>query len=118
MATPSDYRLKIDISPLQGALDTVMRMRPVHFHYKDEKRNSTERDGFIAHEMQAIAPYAVSGEKDAVDASGKPIYQNMNYGEITPLLAAAIQELKAANDNMRRENDELRRRVERLEYAK
>ena len=48
---------------------------------------------FVAHEAQEVIPDAVTGEKDAVDDDGKPVYQEMDYARPTPLLAAAIQEL-------------------------
>jgi hypothetical protein len=47
---------------------------------------------FIAHETQEIAPYAVVGEKDAVDNDGNPIYQQMDHSALVPLLTAALQE--------------------------
>lgn len=112
MATVSDYRLKKNVQTLSsGGLDAVMKMRPIRYSYVDEKGAKTTREGFIAHEMQAIAPYAVTGKKDEVDVSGKPLYQSMNYGEITPFLTAAIQELKAANDNLVSDTTTLRQQL-------
>ena len=37
-------------------------------------------------------PEAISGEKDAVDEKGKPIYQGIDQSKIVPLLTAALQE--------------------------
>ena len=97
--TSSDYRLKENIRPIQNPLERVMRL-PVHqFNMKDNPHKDVV-DGFLAHEVQAVAPYAASGTKDAVDAAGKPIYQSVDYGKLTPLLAGAIQELKADNDSL------------------
>ncbi|MRN79451.1 tail fiber domain-containing protein [Brucella sp. 10RB9210] len=100
--TSSDYRLKENISPLYehdftgidapDALGRVLKMRPVEFTWKVD--GSIDR-GFIAHELQEIYPQAVSGEKDAVDDEGKPMYQGVDYGRITPDLTAAIQVLTA-----------------------
>ena len=91
----SDYRLKEDVKPLTGSLDRVLKINPVSYNWTVDK---VYGEGFIAHELQAIVPIAVSGEKDAVDADGKPIYQGVDYSKITPLLVAAIQELKADFD--------------------
>jgi hypothetical protein len=34
----------------------------------------------------------VSGEKDATNDSGDPVYQSFNYAGLTPILVKAIQE--------------------------
>ena len=52
-------------------------------------------DGFLAHEVSSIVPEAIDGEKDAVDADGKPSYQNIDQSKLVPLLVATIQELEA-----------------------
>jgi hypothetical protein len=49
----------------------------------------------IAHEAQAVVPYAVSGEKDAVDKDGKPVYQQMDHQVLVPLLIAELQAVRA-----------------------
>lgn len=41
------------------------------------------------------APHAVSGEKDAVDAEGKPQYQGIDVSFLVATLTAAIQEQQA-----------------------
>ena len=43
-------------------------------------------DGFFAHEVQEVVPHAVSGKKDDEQM------QSMDYGKLTPLLTAALQE--------------------------
>jgi hypothetical protein len=49
----------------------------------------------IAHEAQAVVPYAVTGEKDAEDEDGKPIYQSMDHQIFVPLLIAEVQALRS-----------------------
>jgi hypothetical protein len=85
-STTSDYRTKKNIKPLENGLDRVCKLKPVKF---DWKLNNETTEGFIAHEVQDIFPEAVTGEKDGKEMQG------MDYGRITPLLVAAIQELKA-----------------------
>jgi len=87
--TSSDYRLKENIAPMVGALDKVQALKPVTYTWK---LNGFASQGFIAHELQAVVPDAVTGEKDAVDAESNPVYQGVDYGKITPLLTAALQE--------------------------
>ena len=84
--TSSDYRMKKNIKPLENGLERLSKLKPVKF---DWKLNDESTEGFIAHEVQDIFPDAISGEKDGEDMQG------MDYGRITPLLVAAIQELKA-----------------------
>jgi len=91
--TTSDYRLKKNISPLKGALEEISKLKPATYQFKSNPE--TTEAGFIAHELQKIYPQAVTGTKDEMDEEGKPKYQNVDYGKLTPLLAAGIQELKA-----------------------
>ena len=42
-----------------------------------------------------MVPEAVSGEKDAVDAEGRPQYQGVDAAKVVPYLVAAVQELSA-----------------------
>lgn len=98
--TSSDYRLKENITPMTGALDKIALLKPVTYTWKSDGSNG---QGFIAHELQAIVPDAVTGEKDAVetytDEEGneqtriKP--QGIDTSFLVATLTAAIQELKA-----------------------
>ncbi len=91
--TSSDYRLKENISDVTDGIAKVKLLQPRKFNFKDEKGNFY--DGFIAHEIQEVIPDCTSGTKDQVDEDGKPIYQGMDYGRITPVLTAAIKDLIA-----------------------
>jgi len=93
--TSSDYRLKENVQPMTGALNTVSRLKPVTFKWKP---TGTDGQGFIAHELQEIVSDCVHGTKDAVDEDGKPIYQNVDTSFLVATLTAAIQELSAKND--------------------
>ena len=99
--TSSDYRLKENIAPMTGALDKVAQLKPVTYTWKIDGSNG---QGFIAHELQAIVPDAVVGEKDAVDENGKPIYQGVDTSFLVATLTAAIQELKAEIDALKGAN--------------
>ena len=88
--TSSDYRLKENVTPLDGAADRLAQI-PVHrFNFIADP--DTTVDGFLAHEVQAIVPEAVTGSKDAVDADGNPEYQGIDQSKLVPLLTAALQE--------------------------
>jgi hypothetical protein len=49
----------------------------------------------IADEAQQVTPYCVTGQPNAVDDKGKPIYQQMDYSALVPLLIAEVQSLRA-----------------------
>jgi hypothetical protein len=81
----SDYRLKEDLKDFNG-LAKLSNIKVYDFKFKDLNER---RDGVIAHELQEVIPYAVSGEKD-----GKK-FQSVDYSRIVPVLIKSIQELKA-----------------------
>ena len=91
-STSSDYRLKENIQPMTGALATVTQLNPVTYTWKD---GGFSGQGFIAHELQAVVPDAVVGEKDALDADGNPKYQGIDTSFLVATLTAAIQEQQA-----------------------
>jgi len=92
--TGSDYRLKENVVAFENGLSLVNQMRPVSFTWK-EGYGKGSYDGFIAHELAEIVPYAVSGEKDAVDEKGRIKPQGVDYSKIVVHLVAAIQEQQA-----------------------
>jgi hypothetical protein len=94
-ATSSDYRLKENIAPMTGALDVVAKLKPCTYSWKFTGEFT---QGFIAHELQAVVPECVTGEKDAVDKDGNPKYQGVDTSFLVATLTAAIQELKAIVD--------------------
>lgn len=88
----SDYRRKTNIAPLSQALDLVGKVHAKTYNWVDSMR--TERSsGFLAHELQAVVPQAVKGQKDEVDENGHPVYQSVDNSKLVPILWAAVQEL-------------------------
>ena len=95
----SDYRMKENIAPMTGALAKVQQLKPCTYTWKSEFAGTNPNgQGFIAHELAEVCPQAVTGEKDAVDAEGKPQYQGIDTSFLVATLTAAIQELKAELD--------------------
>ena len=91
--TTSDYRLKENVVDLTGATERLAQI-PVHRFNFIESPDITQ-DGFLAHEVAAVVPDAVVGEKDAVNNQGNPDYQTMDNSRLVPLLVATIKELEA-----------------------
>ena len=85
----SDYRLKENVKPFINALDSVTKLKPVTYVWKD---CGIAANGFIAHELQEICPDAVVGIKDELDLDGNPKYQSIDQSKVVALLTAAIQE--------------------------
>lgn len=75
---------------LEQSVDLVSKIKVKTFVYKSDPEK-IKRVGFIADELQEVAPFAVIGNKDAVDADGNPIYQNVKYAALVPDLVAALQ---------------------------
>jgi hypothetical protein len=90
--TTSDYRLKENVHPMQDALAVIAQLNPVTYTWK---ANGSDGQGFIAHELQAVVPDCVTGEKDAVDAEGNPQYQGVDTSFLVATLVKAVQELSA-----------------------
>jgi hypothetical protein len=105
--TSSDYRLKENILPMTGALAKVSALKPVTYTWKSTSEAS---QGFIAHELAEVVPDAVTGEKDAVDEEGNPVYQGIDTSFLVATLTAAIQELNAKVEAQATEIAELKAR--------
>lgn len=88
--TSSDYRLKYDERAVHGALDKITALRPLDFAWRIDDSRSY---GFLAHELANVVPQVVTGEKDAVDDGGRPIYQVVDLSKLMPLVVAAMQEM-------------------------
>ncbi len=93
----SDYRLKKNVTSITGSLDKVKALNPVNYNITDiyENPSPTLIEGFLAHELQAQIPNAVTGEKDAVNEDGSIKAQTVDLIKIIPYLVGAIKELTA-----------------------
>jgi hypothetical protein len=98
-STSSDYRLKENVVPLTEAVARVQQLKPSQFNFIADPDRTV--DGFIAHEAQAVVPECVTGEKDAVDADGNPVYQGIDQSKLVPLLTAALQEALAEIESLK-----------------
>jgi hypothetical protein len=94
--TTSDRRLKEDLGLLTDGLARVLDLQPRRLAWLTD---GSEFDGFIADEVQPVAPYAVTGEPGAVLTADDPANpggidpQQLDPSKLIPLLVAAVQEL-------------------------
>jgi hypothetical protein len=87
--TTSDYRTKDIIGPV---VDSGILIDSTPVYMGKMKGATQERPMFIAHETP---DYAHTGEKDAVDADGNPVFQQMDASALIPVMWAEIQSLRA-----------------------
>jgi hypothetical protein len=109
--TSSDDRLKTDLRNYSG-LELVNKIKTYDFSWK---ANSSRMHGVMAHELQEILPYAVSGSKDAVDENGKMKIQGVDYGRITPVLIKAIQEQDETINNLKKDKERLEQMLKEIQ---
>lgn len=96
--TSSDYRLKENVQPMTTGLATIGALKPVTYDWVSDK---SEGEGFIAHELQAVIPHAVTGEKDAVNEDGSIKPQGVDYSKIVVHLVAAMQEQQSIIEDLK-----------------
>lgn len=95
----SDRTLKKDIRNLPASLKHVLKLRPVVWHWKDEKVGEDQEYGFIAQEVEKIMPDLVSMDT-WVDGTERKF---LSTQKMVPFLVAAIQEQQAEIDKLRAE---------------
>jgi hypothetical protein len=96
----SDSRLKNNVTPLTGALAKIISLNPVSYTWKIAKANEPTV-GFIAQEVEAIIPNAVTSHKPTTEESQFVNDKTLTIGwqnDMTAYLVGAIKELKAELD--------------------
>jgi len=84
IACSSDQNLKKNIVETELGLETVMNLRPVEFNWNSQSEGDKKYLGFIAQEVEQIAPNLVT-----IDSNG---YRQLNSIGLIPVVAKAIQE--------------------------
>ena len=84
VTTTSDYRIKSGVIDLDGTYN-VDQLVPIQY---DNTLTNTHDFGLIAHELQSVYPYLVTGEKDG------PEYQRVHYNGLIGVLVKEVQDLK------------------------
>jgi len=120
----SDRRMKRDIRPMVGALNTVAQLRGVSFRWKDAARDKEtgKVQGFVAQDVEEVRPdWVIEDKRDGL--------KRLHPVGINALLVEAIKELKAESDKIKaeldaekaendqkvQEMDQMEKRLERLE---
>jgi len=101
--SPSDYRLKEDKQDFD-ALEVVSSINSYDFAWKGTDKREF---GFMAHEIQDVLPYLVTGKKNQVDENGQPVIQRVNYAKLTPILLKAVQQQQELIEKLQQQVQEL-----------
>ncbi len=105
--TTSDQRVKENIADTHFALADLLNVKVRDFEFRDDPENKV-KTGFIAQELFAVYPEAVTKPVDDYD-----LWQ-VDYGRITPLLVKAIQDQQQQIKSAREENQLLRSELQSL----
>ncbi|MEM6698795.1 MAG: tail fiber domain-containing protein, partial [Bacteroidota bacterium] len=100
----SDRRLKTDIQTIPNALRKVLQMRGVTYQWKDG-RETGDRLGFIAQEVESILPQVVDYKND---------HYTMQYAPITAVLVEAVKEQQSQIKALQSENEALKAQVAKI----
>jgi hypothetical protein len=100
--TSSDYRMKENIRDLDvlAAVNKIMSVRPRVFDWKEEHGGKKNSVGFIAHELDLIAPECVNGEKDAMNDDGTINPQSVDTSWLIPSICSAMQKQQELIENL------------------
>jgi hypothetical protein len=82
--TTSDYRIKENVRNLDDTYN-IDDLKPVTYLNTESEKQDI---GLIAHEVQEVFPFLVTGEKD------DKVMQGINYNGFIPILIKEIQDLK------------------------
>jgi hypothetical protein len=109
---PSDQRLKKDVAPLSGALETIQALQGVTFEWKQDElpdRNFSDEEqvGFIAQQVLEVLPQVVKKGDDGFYA--------LDYAKLTPVLVEAVKEQQSIIDAQERKIEQLVERLDRIE---
>jgi hypothetical protein len=108
-ANTSDERLKKNIAPIDGALDTLLALRGVHFEYIDPAAIGElpgVRTGFIAQQVEGVLPDWVWDAQDG--------YKRMTIRGFEALAVEALRELDAQQAAIEAEQEALRTERDQL----
>ncbi len=96
----SDARLKQNVEPISNGIETVGKLQPKTYEWKDYLQKAAGRHpGLIAQEVEAIVPEIVSEDADGI--------KSVSYQELVPYLIAAVNELSEQNKAQQAIIDEL-----------
>jgi hypothetical protein len=125
----SDAKLKKNINPLNYGLKELMKLKPVSYKWKDNKKGSTiisenlqeTKIGFLAQDLLEVLPEVVKTHDWKITDEKTKTYQykenevmGVMYSDIIPVTVKAIQEQQAEIEALKKTSEELKKAVEEL----
>lgn len=105
LKSSSSRRYKTNIANLDADTDAVLNLRPVRFQWKTTGQNDI---GLIAEEVEQqlndLVIYDNEGKPDAV-----------KYDRVSLYLLAAVKDLKAENESLKKANEDIKNRLAAME---
>ena len=95
IVTPSDERLKHNITDLSDSLNKVNNLRGVSFEFNEEVEIEGTKLGFIAQEVNNVIPELVNLLPNTEDML------TVDYVGMIPVLVEAIKELTKQNNELK-----------------
>lgn len=107
--TPSSRALKTDVRPLDGALETVLKLQGVRFNWRSTGAPSL---GFIAEDAAAAIPEAGSWQAEGSNASG------LDYARLAAFLVEGLKRQQQELDELRQQRDRMKSLLDDLQQLK
>jgi len=98
--SPSDIRLKENVSEIKDALEKILKLQGVNFYWKGSGEKSI---GLIAQEVEKIFPEVIN-----TDNSGM---KSIDYGRLTAVLIEGIKEQQKEIDSLKQEVEKLKAQI-------
>lgn len=105
----SDERLKEDIETVKGALEAVMQLRGVTYHWKDREQDPKLQIGLIAQELEKVYPELVDADTEG--------FKSVQYSKLVAVLIEGIKEQQEQINELQskvKEIDTLKAEVEAI----
>ena len=113
----SDIRTKTEIAPFTDGLDLLMKLKPVTYKY-NEKSGFPDLNksyvGFIAQDVEKVAPYMVSTYDDTEGPSGLKDKRQFDESALSKIMLNAIQEQQRMIEELKRMNENQQKEIQKL----
>ncbi|MBK8554796.1 MAG: tail fiber domain-containing protein [Lewinellaceae bacterium] len=111
MYTPSDRRLKKDISGIGPVTNRLKQLQAVNYRLKEQSGTTPLSLGFIAQDVFQLFPELTS----AMPARDGNTYLSVNYAGFSVVAVKAIQEQQAVIEQLQQENTNMKSQLEQIE---
>jgi hypothetical protein len=109
--TFSDRRVKHSINPFTDGLNVIMQLDPVTFKYNEKSGyadTNKEFVGFIAQDVEKVAPYMVNLYDDSKGTSGLADKRQFDESALNKILVNAVQQQQAQIEQLKKELQEMK----------